>query len=439
MKKIDLDYDEGIIAESEGVEWISDDVQYCYQITLTNKNIYLLYKKSNGLFSKSTDEMVVKPLADIKVINGQPMVSKVKNDNYGVCLQIQFLQGRDLFAFNENASRNSQKWANEIYKVVTGEESPNKDKGSFFDNFSNLDDLADIDFSTIGSGLGGLAAGLKSVAGSAAHKVASTAKQVADQAAVSYGNKMQQIQKEKKEQEEVQNQLEQTYLSAPSGGFCSNCGAKLEPGVKFCSNCGSPVNSSVSSNVPPIPATVQNPTTRQQEFAGSVLKCPNCGAVISQTTAVCPECGHHITGKSATTSVQAFSNQLMLLESRRKGPGLGQALGLTTNPVDSQKLSLIQSFPIPNTIDDIQEFMILAMSNIDVSLSKKSLWNSFDKVGNPADRNVAMARNISDAWVSKMKQAYQKASISFPNDPAFAYIRQLYIEKMADLKMKIDE
>ena len=45
------------------------------------------------------------------------------------------------------------------------------------------------------------------------------------------------------------------------------------------------------------------------------------------------------------------------------------------DPVDKQKLALIQNFPIPNTVDDILEFMLLAVSNIDVNLSKKA-WNN---------------------------------------------------------------
>ena len=47
-------------------------------------------------------------------------------------------------------------------------------------------------------------------------------------------------------------------------------------------------------------------------------------------------------------------------------------------------------------------------------------------------------KDISDAWVAKMQQVYQKAAMSFPNDPVFAQIRNLYEGKMAELKMKID-
>ena len=55
------------------------------------------------------------------------------------------------------------------------------------------------------------------------------------------------------------------------------------------------------------------------------------------------------------------------------------------------------------------------------------------------ESSLTMPRTISNAWVAKMKQAYQKAAASFPNDPAFSYVRQLYVEKMTELKMKLEE
>ena len=170
------------------------------------------------------------------------------------------------------------------------------------------------------------------------------------------------------------------------------------------------------------------------------MKCPNCGAVISQTTAVCPEFGHRITGQAAVNSVQAFSDKLMMLGTRRKGPGLGQMMGMSADLVDTQKMALIQSFPIPNTIDDIQEFMLLAIAYIDVALSKNTMTNrSQRKMKGSLNVNITMPRTFSDAWVAKMQQAYQKAAASFPNESAFAYIRQLYVDKMTELRMKLDD
>lgn len=87
-----------------------------------------------------------------------------------------------------------------------------------------------------------------------------------------------------------------------TSNFCSNCGTKLNEGAKFCHGCGvavgavSTVNEQVTPTIPPITpvASQSKPTERQQEFAGKIIKCPHCGGVISETTAICPDCGMQI-------------------------------------------------------------------------------------------------------------------------------------------------
>ncbi len=88
--------------------------------------------------------------------------------------------------------------------------------------------------------------------------------------------------------------------------------------------------------------------------------------------------------------------------------------------------------PIPNTIDDILEFILLAVSNIDVTLSKKS-WSN--RSSNMQIFAMEMPKVISDAWVAKMQQVYQKAEILFPDDPMFVKIKQIYTDKMVELKL----
>lgn len=222
--------------------------------------------------------------------------------------------------------------------------------------------------------------------------------------------------------------------------FCSNCGTKLNVGSKFCSGCGSPVGGTVTQTPPPVPTTNNLPATspnhRQQEYVGTVFKCSNCGCVITQTTAICPECGTRITGQSAVGSIQAFKEQLMSIESGRK-KGFGGFFGVYTpaDAVDIQKLTLIRNFPIPNSIDDILEFMMLAVANIDVSLSKNTWANRTSNGG--METAATIGKTISNAWVSKMQQAYQKAEIAFPNDPAFKQIQKIYFGKMKELKIKV--
>lgn len=176
---------------------------------------------------------------------------------------------------------------------------------------------------------------------------------------------------------------------------------------------------------------------RQQEYVGKVLKCPHCGGQITETTAICPNCGLHITGKVAVSSVQAFKEQLMNIESSRKRNGIGSMLGLFVDPADQKKLSLIRSFPIPNTVDDILEFMMLATANIDVAISKRTINNKYQSSMKSVETSTTMPRTLSDAWVAKMQQAYQKAEILIPNDPAFLGIQKLYFDKIKELKIKV--
>lgn len=215
-------------------------------------------------------------------------------------------------------------------------------------------------------------------------------------------------------------------------GFCVNCGAKLPDGAKFCQECGT-----AAVNSAPVPSNNGDNSVRKQEYVGTVLKCPNCGAVISDTTVVCEACGFHITRKEATLSVSQFKDQLMEIENNRyeRKAGIFQKMTREANIADTQKLSLIRSFPIPNTIDDIQEFMLLAVANIDVSLSKNASMTKFMGFMNQGDVDKSMAKTISDAWISKMQQAYQKAEISFAGEPAFQNVKKIYIDKMKELKM----
>lgn len=205
--------------------------------------------------------------------------------------------------------------------------------------------------------------------------------------------------------------------------FCYNCGKQFVEGDKFCTGCGYNVGRTGDTS------------ERRQEWAGKIIKCPHCGGAINERTVVCPDCGIEITGRAAVSSVLAFKEQLMEIESHRKKDSGGMfSVYSSVDPADKQKLSLIRNFPIPNAIDDILEFMMLAIANIDVSLSKKSWANRCQSMEVFA---MEMPRVISNAWVSKLQQAYQKAAILFPNEPVFKGIQNLYFDKMKELRIKV--
>ena len=66
--------------------------------------------------------------------------------------------------------------------------------------------------------------------------------------------------------------------------YCKNCGAVLVDGAKFCQKCGTKVD-----------AAAPNSSTRQQEYAGTMYKCPRCGEVLESFVSNCPACGLELT------------------------------------------------------------------------------------------------------------------------------------------------
>lgn len=101
----------------------------------------------------------------------------------------------------------------------------------------------------------------------------------------------------------------------------------------------------------------------------------------------------------------------------------GATLGYLSK-ADEQKINLIRNFPIPNTKEDVLEFAILASSNIDVK--------SYGISG----VNNKVSREISDAWMSKFEQAYQKAKLLFESSAHFHNIDTLFCEKKKQIKQE---
>ena len=93
-----------------------------------------------------------------------------------------------------------------------------------------------------------------------------------------------------------------------------------------------------------------------------------------------------------------------------------EALRRFEHQKDEEKASLIINFSVPNSKEDIMEFMILAASNIDV---KKGL----DDV-------------VTKAWISKLDQVYQRAEITLSGHPDFVQIKGIYDRKKKELKNK---
>ncbi len=204
--------------------------------------------------------------------------------------------------------------------------------------------------------------------------------------------------------------------------FCTQCGKQLEDGVKFCSSCGSPIKNQTNTS-----------------YAGNNLKCPNCGAPLSSISATCPSCGIGFSSKVSSAVIKDFNRQLSEIDNENKGllSNIVQSISSTVKENIEQdkrkrKLMLIRNFPVPNSLDEIMEFILLAESNIDTNLSKKTFFHRGPS-GN-IDWNITQ-RDISDEWVVKLQQIYAKAKIVFKNDPSFPTVKKHYFDIMEKLNL----
>lgn len=206
--------------------------------------------------------------------------------------------------------------------------------------------------------------------------------------------------------------------------FCKRCGAELAADARFCTECGCPADS----------APVIAQTQRKQIFDGEIRKCPNCGAVLNAFESTCLSCGFELRGARVSSVVQDFSRLLDSVSTEKNTstePSLTVPFGKRKSKKEieaeleaekekrqERKLNLIQSFPIPNTKEDIVEFMILAGANMVP----------------PSSDGGSDAEAMYNMWAAKFEQAYQKAKISFGTDASFHKIQELYISKKEEYK-----
>jgi len=471
MINLQLDSDEGILLQATGVERYGEREDILDEVILTNKSLFYWYETKRGMFAKSETEVEKIPLDSIKVVNGKVQIMRVDHDDYGDVLQILYVNGKREYLMFWEPKRDIPKWMNAINAAITGDDTPiieepkkKEKKGGLFANGKKEDkpevvekivekivyvekesfeskkekDIESSDnvvnefhekkTSTIGVGVGAFAAGLKNVM--------NTAKQTFDEVAKQYAISNQEQMVEGNVNDKATCDEGSIYKEMKVS-FCVNCGEKLSPTARFCHGCGAKV--SQSTKFTDLNAEKENnideTSERTEKYVGAILKCAHCGATITRTTVVCQDCGMKVTDANALSSVQDFKNQLMAIEATRKETrGNLFYLNGPADPADRKKIDLIKNYPIPNTIDDILEFMCIASANIDVNISKKTWMNSYSGMG---VTSAEMPRVISDAWVAKMKQLYHKAEILFPDDPVFSGIQKIYFDKMAELKIKV--
>lgn len=167
---------------------------------------------------------------------------------------------------------------------------------------------------------------------------------------------------------------------------------------------------------------------RKQEFAGKLYKCPNCGEVLKAFELNCPACGYELRGAKASSVVKEFALKLEAIESRReyeKPRGIWAAAEAQQriSKTDEQKISLIKSFSVPSTKEDMLEFMILATSNMNM--------RTYDSANTDVSKSE---KEVNAAWFSKVQQVYEKAKRSYSADNVFTEIQALYDSCNVEIK-----
>ena len=220
--------------------------------------------------------------------------------------------------------------------------------------------------------------------------------------------------------------------------FCPYCGTKLDDGARFCKNCGEAISGNnrgdrKSQHEEPLS---ENPTERKTVYEGYLHKCPSCGEVLEAFTTICPSCGHEIRDAKSSTAVRELALKLESISAQKmpvfeekksvmkmifgkdfkEGDETEEAQKRFESQKQQEMASLIVNFSVPNTKEDILEFMILAASNIDV--------------------RHGIDDDVTKAWIVKLDQVYQKAKISMGRHPDFAQIETIYNQKKQELKKR---
>ncbi len=158
-------------------------------------------------------------------------------------------------------------------------------------------------------------------------------------------------------------------------------------------------------------------TKPKSEKLGDLKKCPACGSEVQSFQINCVACNHEFNNIDANVSIQKLFILLNECENERGNQefSVGSALGNMFaraygigggDKVIEKKKSIISGFPIPNTREDILEFLALAMPN------SKQKGNFFTKQ-QPENKSH---NDLAPTWFSKCEQVIMKARFAMKND-----------------------
>ncbi len=198
-------------------------------------------------------------------------------------------------------------------------------------------------------------------------------------------------------------------------GFCGRCGLKIDGNAAYCPRCGASTAVAALDRGRKLDVGCDS--------GDSLRKCPQCGEELATFALSCPCCGFRLKGRQPARSISELSRRLDEIESGR--PQEAKRKGLfsrsssngdrnSVSPTDQRKVTLIKSYPIPNTKEDLVEFVLLASTNVD------------PKALSGTSGATASEKAVSDAWYSKLCQAYEKARLVLADDSSLDALQMRY-------------
>ena len=155
--------------------------------------------------------------------------------------------------------------------------------------------------------------------------------------------------------------------------------------------------------------------------AGDIKKCPSCGAPVESFNTKCAECGHEFSNIGSVNSIKELINQLVQAEEKaRNSKSEGGLLGSMMAMIDGEtamekkifdaKANVISTFPIPNTKEDILEFLSLSVSQ--VNSIKIGAMIKFAGTSGTYGYKIT----YKNAWLSIVNKVIMKARFSMKDD-----------------------
>lgn len=204
--------------------------------------------------------------------------------------------------------------------------------------------------------------------------------------------------------------------------YCHNCGKEVPDNIKFCSECG---------------AELTNNKILKKKYDGEIRKCPNCGETLKAFETKCSTCGYEIRNSKASNAIEEFAKQLNDIEGYKSERRVNLKTLIfgnygydsdETKKINELKSNFIKNYAIPNNKEDLYEFLIMAVSNLDTNYLVKKM----KELGVNKETYIGY-KKLNEAWYVKMKQAYEKAKLAFDNDEDFNHISEMFLEKQKEI------